>query len=297
MKEVVLISGKGGTGKTSLAGAFASLSGGAVLADCDVDTPNLAIILEPFLLQRQDFLGGLSVSIDPDLCNGCGLCKDLCRFGAISLARSQSTLNLPVFKVDPLACEGCGVCAYFCPTGAVWIQGNQAIGEWFRATTRFGPMIHARLKPGKENSGKLVTLVRIQARKTALELGYNLILVDGPPGIGCPVIASITGSDIALVITEPTISGFQDLSRALRLTSHFGIKTMMLINKWDLNPEISNRLEEYALKNQVTLAGRISYDETVTRAQMSKKTIVEFQTNGIVGEISRAWELVSKAIQ
>jgi MinD superfamily P-loop ATPase len=296
MKELVVISGKGGTGKTSLVGAFASLANGTVLADCDVDAPDLAIILEPFTLHRENFLSGVSVSVDPVICNGCGQCKNLCRFDAVLVTEGEKHGTAPTFRVDPIACEGCGVCAYFCPTGAISIRKDGQTGEWFRSNTRYGPMIHAKLGIGRENSGKLVTLVRAQARKTAFEEGYDLVLVDGPPGIGCPVIASITGSDLVLVIAEPTLSALHDLSRVVALARHFSIKTLVLINKWDLNPELTSILEIFAQENNISIVGRIPYDRRFTEAQIAKKTIVEYQNNGTVNAIKNAWHEMSKVI-
>jgi MinD superfamily P-loop ATPase len=221
---------------------------------------------------------------------------ELCRFEAIT-AKKDGTRGMNwVFTIDPFSCEGCGVCARFCPAGAIWMKKNLKQGQWLRSSTRFGPLIHAKLGIAQENSGKLVNLVRAQARKTAQEEGCNLILVDGPPGIGCPVIASITGSDLVIVVVEPSKSAFHDLTRVVDLTRHFGIETMIVVNKWDLNPEITSELESFARKRNLKVVGKVPYDKTITEAQIKRKAITEYQNNGITGEISRIWEEISRQL-
>ncbi len=295
MKELVVISGKGGTGKTSIVGAFATLAEKAVLADCDVDAPDLAIIMSPFTLRRESFSGGSRARIKTSTCAGCGTCREVCRFGAISNEGPGNEIVEKTFKVDPIACEGCGVCSYFCPTGAL-IFRPAINGEWFISSTRVGPMVHAKLGVAEENSGKLVNLVRAQARKIAGEEDLDLILVDGPPGIGCPVIASITGSDLVLVVTEPTLSGLHDFSRVADLTEHFGIETLLLINKWDLNEELTSKLEGLAQRLNVRVVGRVCYDKAITEAQIRKQSIVEYQNDGAALEIRDTWAEVSRAL-
>lgn len=295
MREVVVISGKGGTGKTSLTGAFSSLAGKVVLADCDVDAPDLTLIMNPLNLYREDFSGGSRARIEPSSCTACGTCKEVCRFGALSQDGPPNRKGGKTFRVDPLACEGCGVCSHFCPTGAVRFS-PVSNGEWFIATTRFGPMVHARLGIAQENSGKLVNVVRAQARKIAVEKKIGLTLVDGPPGIGCPVIATITGADLVLVVTEPTLSAWHDLSRVNDLTRHFGIKTLLIINKWDLNRELTAELELFSKQTKLQIAGKVAYDQALNEAQLHKKTIVEYQKNGVASEIRRVWIEVTSTL-
>jgi len=295
MRELVVISGKGGTGKTSVVGAFAALAEKIVLADCDVDAPDLELIMVPFVLHRESFSGGSRARIRTAVCSACGTCAQVCRFDAISDDGPANEMVDRTYRVDPIACEGCGVCSHFCPTGAL-VFSPVVNGEWFVSSTRFGPMVHARLGVAQENSGKLVSLVRRQARKIAAEQDLELILVDGPPGIGCPVIASVSGADLVLVITEPTQSGLHDLSRVTELTHHFGIRALLLINKWDLNKGLTTELEEFGRQRNVEIIGKIPYDKAVTDAQINKQTVVEYQKGGAAAEIVRAWARVSKIV-
>lgn len=268
VKEIVVISGKGGTGKTSIVASLAQLLPNKVLADCDVDAADLHLILNPRLMEEREFWCGKSAYISSDLCNQCGKCLNLCRFNAISNN----------FSVDKVSCEGCGVCAYFCPTKAIEMIENLA-GHWYISETEIGPMIHARLGTAEENSGKLVSIVRGQAKKIAAQNNHELILVDGPPGIGCPVIASITGSDLVIVVTEPTLSGIHDLGRVISLTEHFNIETLVCINKADLNPDISLQLIEKCSLLGIEVIGKIPYDETITQAQIKGVSVVEFASH------------------
>jgi len=248
MKELVVISGKGGTGKTSIVAAFAALAKKAVLADCDVDAADLHLVLNPTVKQTYDFSGGKQASIIAEKCIGCGKCRDMCRFDAINLNGDRNDVIEKTFTIDPVSCEGCKVCVEFCPVDA--IEFNDHInGQWFVSDTRFGPMVHAKLGIAEENSGKLVTLIRKEAKKIAQEQKRNLLIVDGSPGIGCPVIASITASDLVLVVTEPTLSGKHDLERVAQLTANFGIKTLVCINKADINPEMRQTRVESCWKN------------------------------------------------
>ncbi|MBN2135016.1 MAG: ATP-binding protein [Acidobacteria bacterium] len=274
MRELVVISGKGGTGKTSIVGSFAALAKNAVFADCDVDASDLHLILSPEIIKTEQFVSGHEAEIIEDKCTGCGRCYELCRFDAISRIKISDSTDFK-YSVKPYLCEGCGVCYRFCPADAIHFE-ESLCGEWYIADTRFGHMVYARLAMAAENSGKLVTIVRQQARKIAEESGADLILVDGPPGIGCPVISSITGATSVLIVTEPTLSGLHDMERVLSLTSHFKIPAMVCINKWDINMEISDRIEEVANQKCKGVIGRIRYDKSVTEAQVAVKTTVEY---------------------
>jgi MinD superfamily P-loop ATPase len=291
VKEIVVISGKGGTGKTSLVASLAALSETPVLADCDVDAADLHLVLEPRSRHTEDFSGGKSARIIPDKCSNCGKCFELCRFEAIIKDDSKQ----PVFSVDPIACEGCGVCSRFCPEKAIEFKPS-INGQWFISDTRYGPMVHARLGIAEENSGKLVSLVRGQARKLAEEKGLPYIIVDGPPGIGCPVIASVTGSDGVLIITEPTVSGEHDLERVAELVRHFQIPAYLCINKYDLNPEMSERIEEKAVSGGIMVVGRIRYDRSVTRAQVKRIPVVEIDDSAAAEDIRKIWEALAAEI-
>jgi MinD superfamily P-loop ATPase len=295
MKQIVVISGKGGTGKTSLVASLATLASKAVLADCDVDAADLHLVLQPSTIYREEFYGGKQARIDTSRCTDCGTCVDLCRFGAISRNRSDNGNTPQTTAIDPVACEGCGVCAWFCEEDAIDLV-HRASGEWFLSETRHGPMVHARLAAAAENSGKLVSLVRSQARTTAETRNLDLVVVDGAPGIGCPVIASITGADLVLVVTEPTLSGIHDLERVIRLTKHFEIPAMVLVNKHDVNEELSNRAEQFAREQGAGIAGRVRYDDAVTKAQIRGLSVVEHSSNGAAADIVRVWGKVRAAL-
>jgi MinD superfamily P-loop ATPase len=295
MKELVVISGKGGTGKTSIVASFAGLAKNAVFADCDVDAADLHLVLEPKIKQKSDFSGGKRATIIAEKCNGCGKCRDLCRFGAINLNGTGNDVVDKTFTVDPISCEGCKVCVEFCPVGA--IEFNDCInGQWFISDTRFGPMVHAKLGIAEENSGKLVTLIRKEAKRIASEEQKNLIIVDGSPGIGCPVIASITGAALLLIITEPTLSGKHDLGRVADLAASFGIPTLLCINKYDLNPEITAQIAEEAANRGIKLAGKIRYDKAFTKAQIMRATVIEYTGGWISEEIKTLWRNVIYAL-
>jgi len=292
MKELVVISGKGGTGKTSIVAAFAALAKKAVLADCDVDAADLHLVLNPTVKQTYDFSGGKQASIIAEKCIGCGKCRDMCRFDAINLNGDRNDVIDKTFTIDPVSCEGCKVCVEFCPVDA--IEFNDHInGQWFVSDTRFGPMVHAKLGIAEENSGKLVTVIRKEAKKIAQEQKKDLLIVDGSPGIGCPVIASITASDLVLVVTEPTLSGKHDLERVAQLTANFGIKTLVCINKADINPEMSCNIAEDAGKHGLKVVGKIPYDEAFTKAQIMKATLVEYTGGDIAEKIKALWREVT----
>jgi MinD superfamily P-loop ATPase len=280
MKQLVVISGKGGTGKTTMTASLASLAKGEmVVADCDVDAPDLHLILRPKIIETHDFLGLQTATIDPDKCTECGECEKACRFDAIS-----------DFQVEPRSCEGCKVCTLVCPSEAVTMV-ERTSGHAFVSETRFGTMVHADLFPGEEASGKLVTMVRELAFKVAEREKKDLILIDGSPGIGCPVIASITGTDIALVMTEPSISGAHDLERILGVTKHFGVKALVCVNKYDLNLEMTEEIDGLCRELGVDLAGRLPFDPGVVEAMISGKTLVEVE--GPVGDAIRSvWDRI-----
>lgn len=285
MKELVVISGKGGTGKTSVVAAFASLASCKVLADCDVDAADLHLVLAPEVRSRHEFKAGHKACIDENACTGCGRCLGRCRFEAIGRREADNRI---VCFVEPLACEGCGVCVDACPVSAIGFP-EQISGEWYISDTHHGSMVHARLGINAENSGKLVSLVRQQARQLAKDENKDLILVDGPPGIGCPVIASLTGSSLVLIVTEPTLSGQHDLRRVAELARHFHIPVAICVNKWDLNPAMSYAIEASALALGAKLAGRIRYDRAVTAAQVAGKSVLEYTDSGASEDIQILW--------
>ena len=282
MKELVVISGKGGTGKTSIMAAFASLAKNKVLCDADVDAADLHLLMDPEIKKRYDFQGGGIAVIDPDKCTQCGLCRELCRWEAISEA----------FEVDPIECEGCGVCVDFCPEQAIDFPLNTC-GQWFISDTRFGPMVHARLGIAEENSGKLVTLIRQEAKKLAEKYKLDLILTDGPPGVGCPVIASIGGATGLLIVTEPTVSGLHDMERVAQLADHFKVPGMVCVNKFDLNTDQTQAIEKLAKEKNITVLGRIPFDPVFTKSMVQGKTIFEYNTESIVGQaVKQIWKKI-----
>lgn len=290
MIEIVIISGKGGTGKTSVAASLAVLAERAVVADCDVDAADMHLILKPHIKKTADFTGGKSAGIIPGKCNSCGKCHEICRFGAIVKDARQQ----PSYFIDRIACEGCGVCSYFCLEKAIEFA-PEVNGQWFISDTRYGPMVHARLGIAAENSGKLVSLVRDQARMIAAKENLPYIITDGPPGIGCPVIASITGADAVLIITEPTVSGAHDLERVGELARHFKIPAFLCVNKFDLNPETTNSIETSAAAGGITVIGKIHYDRMVTEAQIKGLPVAAFPDSTVAQDITTVWQkLISK---
>ncbi len=288
MREILVISGKGGTGKTSLTAAFAHLAREAVLCDLDVDAPDLHLLLSPQIETREDFIAGHEAVIDPRRCTGCGECLARCRFAAVVSDRSG-------FRIDPLQCEGCKVCVRFCPEGAIDFPERRS-GEWFRSRTRFGSLIHARLLPGAENSGRLVALLREKARELARSAGRRLILSDGAPGIGCPVISSLSGTDAAVVVTEPTPSGLHDLERVLALCRHFRVPAGVVVNKADLAPETTRSLKAECRENGAAWLGEIDYDERFLAAMTRRMAITEFCDDGPAIAVRRIWDGVSNMV-
>ena len=295
MKEIVVISGKGGTGKTSIVAAFAALAGKKVLADCDVDAADLHLVLNPRIKNREDFSGGKKAKILEDECIACDRCIEECRFDAIHYPVLSNGKTADTPYINPIFCEGCGVCVRVCPADAISFE-PAVNGESYISSTNYGPMVHAKLGMAEGNSGKLVTQIRQEARDIAERDGLDYIIVDGSPGIGCPVIASITGSDLVLVVTEPTLSGQHDLLRVAELTSHFRIPTIVCVNKWDLNPEITEQIEGEAKERGVKAAGRIRYDNAITKAQIMKTSVVEYTGGAVSEDIKALWRNVIYAL-
>jgi MinD superfamily P-loop ATPase len=297
MKQLVILSGKGGTGKTSVAAAFAHLAAEgdhpirAVLADADVDASNLELVLSPTTREAHDFMGGGIAVIDTQACEGCGTCAEVCRFAAISLAEADE--GAP--SVDPIACDGCAACVYQCPTQAIHME-PQLAGQWFRSESRYGPLFHAALRPAQENSGKLVTMVKQQARLLALDEAYELIIVDGPPGIGCPVISAASGADVALIVTEPTVAGVHDLGRALQTTEHFGLPTLVCINKADLHSPATATIEAFCRERGIEIAGHIPFDIVVTQAMVQGMPVTACSDGPTAQALRQVWTQLLAAL-
>lgn len=285
MKQLVIISGKGGTGKTVISASFATLAQNAVLADVDVDASNLHLLLQPEILERHDFTGGRKARVDAALCTACGRCLSICRFGALSADGGGKA------GVDPLSCEGCDFCFHICEEGAIVMEPCVS-GEWFVSKTRFGPLVHARLGIAQENSGKLVTQVRKTAREIGERDGCDVLIMDGSPGIGCPVIASLSGTDMALVVTEPTPSGVHDMKRIVDLARHFKIRAVCTVNKFDLNPENSGQLEDWCAEHDVPVAGKIPFDTEVVDSVTRGLPLVEYSSGPAAESIRRTWRRV-----
>lgn len=277
---MAIVSGKGGTGKTTIAAAFAALAKDKVMVDCDVDAADLHLLLQPKILTQEKYFGGRSPRVELDKCTKCGLCSEICRFNAIDNG-----------VVDYVSCEGCGFCSHICPADAIFME-EAFSGDWFVSETAYGPFVHARLGIGEENSGKLVTVVRKKAVEIAKEENLGFILIDGPPGIGCPVTASLTGVNLILAVTEPTLSGIHDLERILKLAEHFKIPSMVCINKFDINLENTERIVAYCEKNGFVIIGKIPYEHKVVEALVNRKTVMEYPCNGVETIIQQMWEKV-----
>ncbi|MGC8999258.1 MAG: P-loop NTPase [Candidatus Bathyarchaeia archaeon] len=287
MKQITVLSGKGGTGKTTITASFAVLAKRAVVADCDVDAPDLHMLLHPEIVETQEFKGSKLAFIDEAKCIKCGLCREKCKFNAI-------TEN---FTIDPFSCEGCGVCTIVCPTNAITLI-ERVSGHAYISKTKYGFMAHAMLSPSEANSGKLVTLVRQNAKILAEKENCNLVIIDGPPGIGCPVIASITGVDAGLVVTEPTMSGIHDLKRALQLLGHFNVQPFVCVNMYDINKDNTERIESFCKENSIEVAGKIPFNPKVVEAMVNGKTIMEYSPEcNVTYEIKRVWKNISKALE
>ncbi|MFC2167603.1 ATP-binding protein [Acidobacteriota bacterium] len=290
MKQLVVISGKGGTGKTILTASFAALAQNKVMVDSDVDAANLYLLLHPEIVETHSFSGGKKAHLLSEKCSGCPHCIEACRFDAISETEEGGVL------IDPISCEGCGVCSFICPEEAIEMKSSLS-GEWFVSKTKYGPFIHAKLGIGEENSGKLVTEVRKKATEIAVEKGLDYVIIDGSPGIGCPVIASLTGTDMAIVITEPSLSGIHDMERVMQMADHFKIKTACCINKFDLNEKNSNHIENWCHIKSIPLLGRISYDEDVTKSMLQGMPLVEYTDLSVSREIKNIWEKINILIK
>ncbi|WP_419787463.1 ATP-binding protein [Pseudodesulfovibrio sp.] len=281
MREVVVISGKGGAGKTSVTGALANLADNAILCDLDVDAPDLHLLLNPTVNHTEEFRSGNEAKIDPEKCTGCGRCEELCRFEAVKQEGD-------VFHIDPMHCEGCKVCVALCPAEAIEFPVRHC-GHWYESDTRFGPMIHAQLFPGEENSGRLVTLLKQRAREIADTEGYDIVLSDGAPGIGCPVISSLAGTDLALIVTEPTPSGLHDLQRVAELCDRFRTKVTVFINKFDLNPDQTEAIEAYCRERGYTVVCHFPHDNAVTEAMVEGRVVNEYGDNAASRLLEAAW--------
>lgn len=282
MKQVVVISGKGGTGKTVLTASFAALARSAALADVDVDASNLPLLLRPEIQERHVFHGGRKAVIDAEKCTGCGLCLPACRFDALLEGRDGKA------SVDPLSCEGCEICFLVCPQGAVGLEPRVS-GTLYVSATPYGPLVHARLGIAEANSGKLVTEVRKRAVRIAERDGRGLLLMDGSPGIGCPVIASLTGTDLALIVTEPTPSGLHDMERIFELTLHFKARAACCINKYDINPVNSAGVEAWCRERSLPVVGKIPFDPSVPESVVRGIPFVEHAANPTADEVRKTW--------
>lgn len=287
MKELIVISGKGGTGKTSIVSSFATLAENKIMVDCDVDAADLHLILKPKIEKTTEFYSGKTAEIIQDKCTKCGKCIEVCRFDAIS----------PNLKIDEIKCEGCGTCFYQCPSNAIKFEQTKS-GEWFESNTRFGKLIHARLGVAEENSGKLVSEIRNYARLLAHREGQDLIIVDGSPGIGCPVIASISGASLVVVVTEPTLSGLHDAERVLKLAKHFNAPSCMCINKFDINLNMTKNIEDFCEKENIKVVGKIPYSKDFTSAMIKEQSLIEFSPNSEISEkIKTMWEKLESKLK
>lgn len=300
-KQLVIVSGKGGTGKTSLTASFAQLNRLAsietVLVDADVDASNLELLLEPEHPVSHDFFAGVKASIDPETCQACGRCAEVCRFSAITSHLSSAAPQHEIYSVNALACEGCAACQVVCPYQAIQMQTQQA-GIWLKSQTNYGALFHASLFPGQENSGKLVTLIRQQARLSAQQEGQQMILIDGPPGIGCPVISAFAGVDLALIVTEATLSGMHDLDRILKTVQHFKLNALICINKADLYPEGAEAIERYAQQEGIAVVGQIPYDPMFMQAVISGKPLGQIaEGTPALHAIQAVWEHTLSILQ
>jgi len=294
--QLVVLSGKGGTGKTNLSAAFSHLYQQkypghlALLVDADVDAANLALLLEAEELSKEAFIGGAIARIDPDLCTDCGRCQEVCHFDAV-ISREEK------FCIDPIACEGCAACLYQCPENAIALQKQQA-GEWYISETPYGKFFHAHLYPAQENSGKLVALIKSRAQEELENSSADLMLVDGPPGIGCPVISAVSGANVVLVVTEPTLAGLHDLGRVLETTTHFDVQVEVCINKSDLYPEGAQQIRKYCQEKGIDILGEIPFDLAIPRAMNQGQPVTKFdpQSQSSIA-IKGIWERLMTVVE
>jgi len=286
MKQIVIISGKGGTGKTVITGAFAALAEYKVMADCDVDAADLHLLLNPKIKNSHTFRGGITAFTHKELCEGCGACRAVCRFEAV---RED-------FTIDPISCEGCAFCHFVCPQNAIEMKVNTS-GKWFVSDTRFGPLVHAKLGIAEENSGKLVSLVRQKAKEIAEEKNYKWVIIDGSPGIGCPVIASITGVDCAVIVVEPTLSGLHDAERVVGVTKHFNVPVKVIINKYDLNCGMTEKIERWFKDKNIQILGKVVFNKAVVKSVVEGKTIIEYSNNQVTKTLRNIWRLLKEELE
>ncbi len=281
VNEIAIISGKGGTGKTTVCVALGTLAGDVVMADCDVDAPDVHILLSPSIKSKTDFIASKVAVIDPNVCTECGLCEERCRFHAITSS-----------QIDSISCEGCGVCAHVCPENAIGMVDRQS-GYLYDSDTRIGPLIHAKLLPGEGNSGRLVTEVRKLSTEVATDKGISTVLIDGSPGIGCPVIATVTGIKLGVIVTEPTIAGIHDMQRVAELLGRFRVKITVIINKFDLNDENTKAIERYCRDNDIEILGKIKFDTVMTRSMVAVQTLPEYAPDHEITRLLRSiWERI-----
>ncbi len=283
MKQLTVISGKGGTGKTTITAAFASLAKNAIFADCDCDAPDLQLILKPEVVEEEDYVGS-AVAVREVDCSKCGKCKEVCRFDAID----------EEMRIVETKCEGCGACAFVCPEDAIEMR-KERTGTVYSSQTRFGPMVHAELRIGEEASGKLVTQVRKKAQDLASD--SDLIIIDGSPGIGCPVIASITGVDAVLVVAEPTVTGLYDMGRVLEVAEHFGIPASVCVNKYDINEEKVKEIEKFCRARGVPVLGKLPYDDVATKAMINEQTVIEHSNSELSKRLKEVWEKIELSLR
>jgi len=283
MKILTVISGKGGTGKTTLTGSFGVLAENKVMADCDVDAADLHLLLHPEIKHEEVFQGGKIAEVDPKICIQCGKCLEVCRFEAVNFDEIENK-----YSIDAISCEGCNVCAYVCPVDAIKLSAK-AGGKWFISDTKYGPMVHAQLGIAQGNSGRLVTIVRQNAERIAIEKNLDYVIIDGAAGTGCPVVASITDADLVMAVAEPTLSGMHALERIIALALHFGIEPVVCINKYNLNLINTNEIERYCRESGIEIVGKIPFDRTITKALVNSQTVVEYSDNGISNLIINIW--------
>lgn len=302
MKQILVISGKGGTGKTILTASFANLAENKVMADSDVDAADLHLILHPKIKEKHEFKGLPKAFINQEKCTGCGECAKVCRYGAVinidvrykmQDTRYKNKKNNPQFLIDASSCEGCAICMHVCPVDAISMKDTIS-GEWYISKTKYGPMVHAKLGIAEENSGKLVSVVRQHAKSLAQEKNLDYVIIDGPPGIGCPVIASLSGIDIALIVTEPTLSGIHDMERVISVAKHFGVQVACVINKFDINLDNTKNIESWCQINNVPIIGKIPYDQSVTGSIVNGIPLVEFAENKVTQEMKNIWQTLSE---
>lgn len=279
MKQIVVISGKGGTGKTVLTGSFASLAKNKIMVDCDVDAADLHLLLHPVIKERHEFRSGKTARLNKKICDQCGKCIVACRFEAIK----------EDFTIDPISCEGCALCSHVCPSAAITMSENIA-GEWFVSDTKYGPFVHAKLGIAEENSGKLVAKVRQVAKEIAKKEKLDYIIIDGPPGIGCPVIASLSGVDCALIVTEPTLSGLHDAERVMEVAGHFKVPVKLVVNKYDLNSEMTTNIENFCKSKDIAVIGKIGFDKAIVESMVAGKTIIDYSGGRTRKDVISIWE-------